>query len=280
MFNNTYKIKKGDTLYRIAKNTGTTIDEIVRLNNIQNPNKIYQDKTLVLPTKKVSTQDTTKTLVGQPEMEKIVQKKINNDAESFVGPLEMENKIPLTTTEYYNKYQSNDSKFKVNYYETPNVRTKESESYKKGNALKNEIKNVVLHYTAYPDATTSDAALHEQFMTKGGKSSHVTILKNGVRNIYASPEQVTFHAGVSKWKKRDNANNFSIGVEFQNSGKGKLTDSQVNSGVEYISNLMDKYKIPLSEVITHSMVAPSRKQDLTNEQYQQVLNALKQKGYK
>lgn len=52
MFNNTYKIKKGDTLYRIAKNTGTTIDEIIRLNNIQNPNKIYQDKTLVLPTKK------------------------------------------------------------------------------------------------------------------------------------------------------------------------------------------------------------------------------------
>ena len=100
------------------------------------------------------------------------------------------------------------------------------------------------------------------------------------KRIYASPEQVTFHAGESKWKGRDNVNDFGIGVEFQNSGIGKLTDAQVKSGAEYITDLMDRYNLKLEDVITHKMIAPKRKQDLTDVQYQQILNELTKRGYK
>ncbi|KGR79220.1 hypothetical protein CD29_07710 [Ureibacillus manganicus DSM 26584] len=39
--NTTYVIKKGDTLYRIARNFGVTVSSIVETNNIKNPNLIY-----------------------------------------------------------------------------------------------------------------------------------------------------------------------------------------------------------------------------------------------
>src|SRR5690606_23634119 len=37
----TYTVKKGDTLSHIAKRFGTTVDNLVKLNNIKNPNLIY-----------------------------------------------------------------------------------------------------------------------------------------------------------------------------------------------------------------------------------------------
>ena len=38
--NNTYVVKKGDTLGEIAKKYQTSVNELVRLNNIKNPNLI------------------------------------------------------------------------------------------------------------------------------------------------------------------------------------------------------------------------------------------------
>lgn len=45
----TYKIKKGDTLYRIANQYGTTVDELARINNIGNPDLIHYGEQLNLP---------------------------------------------------------------------------------------------------------------------------------------------------------------------------------------------------------------------------------------
>lgn len=57
-----YKIRKGDTLYKIARKYDTTVAEIVKLNKIQNPNKIYTGETLLIPTKNntISTGDNNK----------------------------------------------------------------------------------------------------------------------------------------------------------------------------------------------------------------------------
>ena len=44
-----YKIVKGDNLTRIAKEFGTTVDTLVKLNNIANPNLIYADAELKIP---------------------------------------------------------------------------------------------------------------------------------------------------------------------------------------------------------------------------------------
>ncbi|MBI5671488.1 MAG: LysM peptidoglycan-binding domain-containing protein [Chloroflexi bacterium] len=45
----TYTVIRGDTLQRIAVKTNTSIAELIRLNNIRNPNIIYVGQTLLLP---------------------------------------------------------------------------------------------------------------------------------------------------------------------------------------------------------------------------------------
>ncbi|MFR5684262.1 MAG: LysM peptidoglycan-binding domain-containing protein, partial [Clostridia bacterium] len=45
----TYRIVYGDTLWGISKRYGTTVAELVNLNNIANPNLIYAGETLKIP---------------------------------------------------------------------------------------------------------------------------------------------------------------------------------------------------------------------------------------
>ena len=45
----TYTIVKGDNLTKIAKEFGTTVDELVKLNNIKDPNLIYAGAELKIP---------------------------------------------------------------------------------------------------------------------------------------------------------------------------------------------------------------------------------------
>ena len=45
----TYVVQPGDTLYSIAQRTGVTVEQIVRLNNIENPNQIFHRQRLLLP---------------------------------------------------------------------------------------------------------------------------------------------------------------------------------------------------------------------------------------
>lgn len=45
----TYKVKKGDTLYKIAKKYNTTVDELVKLNNIKDPDLIITGQVLKIP---------------------------------------------------------------------------------------------------------------------------------------------------------------------------------------------------------------------------------------
>jgi LysM repeat protein len=44
-----YTVQPGDTLYRIAQRFGVTVDEIVRLNNISDPNLIFPGQVLLIP---------------------------------------------------------------------------------------------------------------------------------------------------------------------------------------------------------------------------------------
>lgn len=44
----TYIVKKGDNLTKIAKRYGTTISNLVKLNNIADANKIYVGQKLII----------------------------------------------------------------------------------------------------------------------------------------------------------------------------------------------------------------------------------------
>jgi LysM repeat protein len=182
---------------------------------------------------------------------------------------------------YIIDYKQPVSKFKEDYIEgMPNVRTEKDESYKKGHPLRNEIKNVVLHHTAYT-GPNAEKEVTAQYMVPGQNTSHIVIQKNGKRSVYASPEQVTFHAGQSKWNNRDNVNDFSIGVEFQgDTNKAPLTQAQIESFVEYYRPIAKKYNLSLKDVITHQMIAPGRKPDIAEKEYKRILKYMRENNLK
>lgn len=215
---------------------------------------------------------------------------------------------------YITGYGISPSKYKEEYYQSPSVRTEKDESFKKGHPLKNEMKKIVLHWTAYSadekgDWTKADKALHEEFMKPDHANAHMAILANGTRRIYASPEQVTFHAGKSRYDDRDDVNDFAYGIELQNPGNNTggyappLTPGQLESTIEAISKLMDRYNLKLKDVITHKdirtnyinyytgkkdkegnlIIDPKNKAakpDIDDRMYATIINGLKARGYK
>ena len=47
----TYKVNKGDTLWKIAQMHGTTVAELASANNISNPDMIYIGQSITIPEK-------------------------------------------------------------------------------------------------------------------------------------------------------------------------------------------------------------------------------------
>lgn len=175
---------------------------------------------------------------------------------------------------------------------TPNVRTVNDESYKKGHSLQNEQKGIVLHHTAFMDDNLQGVVNH--LTRKGGESAHVIIGFDGTRKVLARPNQVTFHAGQSIWNKRDNVNDFMIGIEFQgDTNKKDLTQKQIDSAVEYMAPIIRQNNIRLEDIVTHQQVrdmyndyakktggktAPS-KPDINYDNYVRIIETLKKKVY-
>jgi len=57
-----YIVKRGDTLYRIARSYGVNVWAIARANGITNPNRIYAGQRVVIPTGRPSGTSTTGTV--------------------------------------------------------------------------------------------------------------------------------------------------------------------------------------------------------------------------
>lgn len=167
-----------------------------------------------------------------------------------------------------------DGKYKEVTYPTPNY-----SKYKK-----NSVEGVILHHTAEPTIKRSLAVLTNR---KKGVGTHVVIDTNGTRYLMCSPRTVTYHAGWSYLNGKENCNNFTIGIEFQgNTLEKPLTKDQINSGIEYLLPLIKKYKIKLSNIVTHKMVRDAYKKrhprkrcsgkvDITQKEYTRFMTALK-----
>lgn len=56
----TVEVQRGDTLWQIARRYGTTVQEIVELNNIQNPNYIYPGQRLIINTNSTTEGEETR----------------------------------------------------------------------------------------------------------------------------------------------------------------------------------------------------------------------------
>lgn len=190
-------------------------------------------------------------------------------------------------------YIKNQDKYQSDTIKSPNIRTVDSESYKKGHSLINKQKGVVLHHTAFMNSDLNAVTKHLT-NPKSNASAHVIIGYNGFRRVLANPNDVTFHAGQSRWNNVDNVNDFMIGIEFQgDTNKKDLTKDQINSVIEYLAPIVRKNNIRLEDITTHEQVrklyndyqkmtngdtAPN-KPDINQANYIKIINALKEKLY-
>jgi N-acetyl-anhydromuramyl-L-alanine amidase AmpD len=215
------------------------------------------------------TVDSFQTIINKQEQDRIAKaQKLRKQIEAS------QRKIEIESTPSY-KYPE------VMVEGMPNIRTTKSQSFIQGSPLKNEVKKVVLHHTGSTDEKNNNKYVYNHFMNPNSETSaHIVIEEDGQRTIYASPDQVTFHAGKSSWDGRSNVNDFGIGVEFQGDTNVKpLTSAQIKSFVEYFDQLAKKYNVSTEDIITHAMVAPGRKPDITESQYKRILKYLKERGY-
>jgi N-acetylmuramoyl-L-alanine amidase len=151
---------------------------------------------------------------------------------------------------------------------------------------KNEVLGVVLHHTAEPTVEKSLAILTSPIKKVG---THVVIDTDGTRYIMAEPTIAAYHAGLSILNGREGCNYCTIGIEFQgNTLIAPLTDDQIASGIEYLLPIIEKYRIPLDNIVTHEMVRAaykkkypkkrcSAKVDITLIEYSRFMKALKER---
>ena len=149
---------------------------------------------------------------------------------------------------------------------------------------KNEVIGVVLHHTAEPTVERSLAILTSSTRKVG---THVVIDTDGTRYIMAEPEVATYHAGLSILNGHEGCNYCTVGIEFQGNTLVKpLTEDQIASGIEYLIPIIEKYKIPLENIVTHEMVRIaymqkypkkrcSGKVDITPTEYMRFMKALR-----
>lgn len=189
-------------------------------------------------------------------------------------------------------YIINKPYYSEKFVQTPNIRTKESDSYKNGHGLINERQGVVLHHTAFMGNDISPVVRH--LTRPNGESAHVVIGFNGERVVLAKPSQVTFHAGYSRWNNKNNVNDFMIGIEFQgDTNKKNLTQDQINSAIEYLLPILRDNNITLENITTHEHVRnlyneyakmagdtiATGKPDINYANYVKMIKALKQRLY-
>ena len=166
--------------------------------------------------------------------------------------------------------------FKEVRHLTPNIDSEET----------NEILGVILHHTAEPSIEKALGILSSPEKKVG---THVVIDTDGTRYVMAAPSVVTYHAGYSVLNGREGCNKFTIGIEFQgNTLVSPLTEKQIESGIEYLIPLIEKYKIPLNNIVTHQMVRTAYKQkyperhcsgkvDITQTEYKRFMKILREK---
>ena len=125
-----------------------------------------------------------------------------------------------------------------------------------------QIKFIIFHYTGMKKQKD---ALNRLTNIQSGVSSHYLIKNNGKIVTIVPDLFIAWHAGKSNWRNFKSLNNYSIGIEINNSGHNhnykRFSKMQILSIIKISKFLIKKYKINPNNVLGHSDIAPCRKKD-------------------
>tara|TARA_B100000963_G_scaffold58673_1_gene46704 strand:+ start:7061 stop:7804 length:744 start_codon:yes stop_codon:yes gene_type:complete len=127
---------------------------------------------------------------------------------------------------------------------------------------KEKIIFIIIHYTGMKNEAQ---AISKLCNFKSKVSSHYFIKNSGEILNLVPDLYIAWHAGKSKWKKFSSLNNYSIGIEINNSGHDynykKFSSKQIFSLTKLLRYLKKKYNIKKQNILGHSDIAPDRKKD-------------------
>lgn len=121
---------------------------------------------------------------------------------------------------------------------------------------------IVLHYTGMPNAKV---ALDKMTSEEGRVSAHYTVDEDGTIYKHVDEERRAWHAGRSYWRGMTDLNSASIGIEIVNPGHEfgyrAFPDEQIASVIPLVADIKNRHGISRGNVVGHSDIAPSRKED-------------------
>ena len=124
------------------------------------------------------------------------------------------------------------------------------------------VSMVVLHYTGMESA---EAALQRLTDPAAEVSAHYLIDEDGTVTRLVDESKRAWHAGKSYWRGVTDVNSASIGIELVNPGHEfgyrPFTDAQMSSLCPLLASVVRRHHIDPVDVLGHSDIAPTRKQD-------------------
>lgn len=120
------------------------------------------------------------------------------------------------------------------------------------------IRWIVLHADASPrESSTINWFQHKD----AGASYHILVHRDGTSTRFVSDDRCAWHSGKSHWDGVNGVNRWSLGLSFANRNNGveKLTVKQKATAKKWVRYWQSVY--PIEAVLTHTMVAPTRKND-------------------
>ncbi len=124
------------------------------------------------------------------------------------------------------------------------------------------ITMLVLHYTGMPTCAEAVARLTD---AEAKVSSHYLVAEDGQIVRLVAEEQRAWHAGKSWWRGVTDINSASIGIEICNPGHEfgyrPFPETQIDALIPLVADIVGRHGITRGNVVGHSDIAPSRKQD-------------------
>ncbi|MCF4100604.1 N-acetylmuramoyl-L-alanine amidase [Gillisia sp. M10.2A] len=117
---------------------------------------------------------------------------------------------------------------------------------------------VVIHHTAQDSVAQT---LKTFTLVRTQVSSHYVIGDNGEIYQMLNDYYRAWHGGSGQWGNNTDLNSSSIGIELDNNGSEVFSEAQIQSLMQLLKVLKEKYNIPAANFIGHSDIAPTRKVD-------------------
>jgi len=139
-----------------------------------------------------------------------------------------------------------------------------------------EIDSIIIHCISLPESEFNNDNVTNLFLNKLNYkshpsftslknvrvSSHLFIKRTGEIIQFVPFDKRAWHAGVSKYKGRENFNDFSIGIELHGSISELYTEKQYQALNYCISQLKESFpSIQDSNILGHNEISSDRKYD-------------------